>query len=139
MILASAESYASIGVTILIVLTVVVGQLAVAHILGPTKHHGPVKDRPYESGMPIVGDTHRRFNVRFYLVALLFLLFDVELVFMWPWARVFHHAATTGTGILLDDGMLAGKGFLAVAMGLFFAMLCFGLLYEWRRGALEWD
>ncbi len=136
---ASMEPYAAIGVTILIVVIVVAGQLAVAHLLGPKKHHGPVKDRPYESGMPIVFDTRRRFNVRFYLVAVLFLLFDVELIFLWPWTKVFYHAATTGAGVPLEDGTLVGKGFLAVGMGIFFALLLFGLLYEWKRGALEWD
>ena len=133
------ESYAAIGVTILIVVVAVIGQLVVAHVLGPKIHHGPVKDRPYESGMPIVVDTHRRFNVRFYLVAMLFLLFDVEIVFLWPWAKVFYAAASDGVSIPLEDGTLVGKGFLAVAMGIFFALLLFGLIYEWKRGALEWD
>jgi len=133
------EPYAAIGATILLVLIVVVGQLIVAHAFGPKKHHGPVKDSPYESGMPIVGDTHRRLNVRFYLVALLFLLFDVEIIFLWPWAKVFYDAASTGATVALEDGTLVGKGFLAIGMGIFFALLLFGLLYEWKRGALEWD
>jgi NADH-quinone oxidoreductase subunit A len=133
------EAYAAIGVTIVIVLIVVIGQLAAAHLIGPKIHHGPVKDSPYESGMPIVVDTRRRFNVRFYLVALLFLLFDVELVFLWPWTKVFYHAATSGEGIPLSDGTLVGKGFLAAGMGIFFVLLLFGLVYEWKRGALEWE
>ncbi|UCE58345.1 MAG: NADH-quinone oxidoreductase subunit A [Phycisphaerales bacterium] len=139
MLLASIEPYAAIGVTILVVMVVAAGQLIVAQVFGPKVRHGPVKDRPYESGMPVVVDTHRRFNVRFFLVAMLFLLFDVELIFVWPWARVFHHAATTGATIPLEDGTPVGKGFLAVGMGIFFALLLFGLLYEWKRGALEWD
>ena len=139
MALASMEPYAAIGVTILIVVIVVVGQLAVAHLFGPKVHHGPVKDRPYESGMPILVDTRRRFNIRFYLVAMLFLLFDVELIFLWPWTKVFYLTATTNVRLPLEDGTLVGKGFLAVGMGIFFALLLFGLLYEWKRGALEWD
>ena len=139
MLVASIEPYAAIGVTILFVVIVVVGQLIVAHALGPRIHHGPVKDSPYECGMPIVVDTRRRLNIRFYLVAILFLLFDVEIIFLWPWARVFHHAATTGATVPLADGTLVGKGFLAVGMGIFFALLVFGLLYEWKRGALQWD
>jgi NADH-quinone oxidoreductase subunit A len=139
MVLASMEPYAAIGVTILIVVVVVVGQLVAAHAIGPKKHHGPVKDSPYESGMPIVVDTRRRFNVRFYLVAMLFLLFDVELIFLWPWTKVFYHAATTGGGAVLEDGTPVGKEFFAVGMGIFFVLLVFGLLYEWKRGALEWD
>jgi len=137
--LASLEPYAAIGVTILVVVVIALGQLAVAQLFGPKVRHGPVKDRPYESGMPLVMDTRRRFHIRFYLLAVLFLLFDVEIVFMWPWARVFHHAAATGASVPLADGTLAGRGFLAVGMGVFFVLLLFGLLYEWKRGALEWD
>ena len=69
-------------------LVTLVGMLILAHTLGP-KRRGPVKDSPYESGMPVVGDTRRRFNIRFYVVAMLFLLFDVEVVFLWPWATLF--------------------------------------------------
>ena len=112
--------------------------LILAHVLGP-KRHGPVKDSPYESGMPVVGDTQSRFNLRFYLIAILFLLFDVELVFLWPWARVFHYAATTGATVEMEGGGVAGKGFLLVGMAIFFSLLVFGLLYEWKKGALEWD
>ncbi len=132
------EPYAAIGVTILLVMLITAGMLVAAHVLGP-KRHGPVKDSPYESGMPVIVDTQRRFNVRFYIVAMLFLLFDVEVVFLWPWAQVFHKAATTGATIPLEYGGLAGKGFLLVGMGIFFALLVFGLLYEWKKGAFRWD
>lgn len=135
---ASIDPYAAIGVTILFVLVVVVAMLILAHVIGP-KRHGPVKDTPYESGMPIVVDTQRRFNIRFYIVAVLFLLFDVEVIFMWPWARVFYHAATTDRTIPLEAGGAAGKGFLLLGMGLFFMLLVFGLLYEWKKGAFRWD
>ena len=138
MLPASIEPYAAIGVTILVVIVVAAGQLIVAHVLGPKVRHGPVKDRPYESGMPLVVDTHRRFNVRFYLIAVLFLLLDVEIVFLWPWAQVFHDAAVGGATIPLEGGGSVGKGFLLVGMGLFFALLVFGLLYEWKKGALSW-
>ena len=113
--------------------------LAAAHILGPKARHGPVKDTPYESGMPPIVDTERRFNVRFYVVAVLFLLFDVEVVFLWPWAQVFHDAAANGTTIPLEAGGEVGKGFLLVGMGLFFSLLVFGLFDEWKKGAFEWD
>ncbi len=132
------EPYAAIGVTILLVMLITAGMLVAAHVFGP-KRHGPVKDSPYESGMPVIVDTQRRFNVRFYVGAMLFLLFDVEVVFLWPWAQVFHKAATTGATIPLEDGGLAGKGFLLVGMGIFFALLVFGLLYEWKKGAFRWD
>lgn len=138
MVVASLEPYAAIGVTILLVALITAGMLVAAHVIGP-KRHGPVKDSPYESGMPPVVDTQRRFNVRFYIVALLFLLFDVEVIFMWPWAQVFHDAAANGATIPLENGAEVGKGFLLVGMGIFFALLLFGLLYEWRKGAFRWD
>jgi NADH:ubiquinone oxidoreductase subunit 3 (subunit A) len=58
---------------------------------------------------------------------------------MWPWAQVFYNAAVHGRTITLENGGVAGKEFLAFGMGLFFLMLLFGLLYEWKRGAFEWD
>lgn len=134
----SFDSYAAIGITILMVLVVIVAMLILAHFVGPSRH-GPVKDSPYESGMPVSTDARRRFHIRFYIVAVLFMLFDVEVIFMWPWATVFHHAATTGATIPLETGGVAGKGFLLAGMGVFFALLLFGLLYEWKKGAFQWD
>ncbi len=132
------DSYAAIGLTILMVLVVIVAMLILAHAVGPSRH-GPVKDSPYESGMPISADARRRFHIRFYIVAMLFMLFDVEVIFMWPWATVFHRAATSGATIPLETGGVAGKGFLLAGMGVFFALLLFGLLYEWKKGAFQWD
>ncbi len=138
-ILASIEPYAAIGVVILLVGGLTGLFLIAAHVLGPKARHGPVKDSPYESGMPPVADTQRRFNIRFYVVAVLFLLFDVEVVFLWPWAVAFHDAAVNGTTFPLEDGTMVGKGFLLVGMAMFFTLLVFGLLYEWKRGAFQWD
>ena len=138
-ILASIEPYAAIGVVILTMGALTALFLVAAHVLGPKPRHGPVKDSPYESGMPPVADTQRRFNVRFYVVAVLFLLFDVEVVFLWPWALAFHEAATTGRTIQLENGAMVGKGFLLIGMAIFFSLLVFGLLYEWKKGAFEWD
>jgi len=132
------EPYALIGLTIVIVAIAAGGMLAAAHLIGP-RRHGEVKDSPYESGMPVIGDTQRRFNIRFYLVAMLFLLFDVEVVFLWPWATLYYAAAKTGATIPLEGGGSAGAGFLLAGMGLFFALLVFGLIYEWKKGALQWD
>ena len=128
----------AIGVTILVVMLITAATLVLAHVIGP-KRHGPVKDSPYESGMPLVVDTQRRFNVRFYIVALLFLLFGVEIIFLWPWAQVFHHAAADGATIPLENGGEVGKDFLLVGMAIFLALLVFGLLYEWKKGVFRWD
>lgn len=138
-VLASLEPYAAIGVVILLVGGLTALFLVAAHVLGPRPRHGPVKDSPYESGMPPIADTQRRFNIRFYIVAVLFLLFDVEVVFLWPWAVTFYDTAVNGTTISLENGVSVGKGFVLMGMGIFFSLLVFGLLYEWKRGAFEWD
>ena len=90
---AVVESYSTIGVLLVLSVTLVAGIVLASHIIGP-KRPGKVKGSPYESGMPIIGDARRRFNVKFYLVAMIFLLFDVEVIFLWPWAPLFHSAAT---------------------------------------------
>lgn len=93
--------------------------------LGPRVPH-PKKDMPFECGVPAYGDTHRRFSVRFYLVAILFLLFDVEVIFLFPWAIVFKD-------------FLKVNNFILWEMGFFVAILFVGYLYVRRRGALEWE
>ena len=133
------EPYAALGFVILMVASVAAAMLVAAHVVGPKRRHGSVKDAPYESGVPPIGGTQRRFNVRFYIVAVLFLLFDVEVVFLWPWAEVYSAAARTGAAVPLETGGVAGKGFLLVGMGVFFALLLFGLAYEWKKGAFQWD
>lgn len=83
----------------------------------------PVKGEPYESGIPPLGDTRERFSVKFYVVAMLFLLFDVEAVFLIAWGVVFRELGPSGY----------------FAMLIFLLLLVVGLVYEWRKGALEWD
>lgn len=137
-ILADLQPYAAIGATIAVVAVIIVAMLILAHTIGP-RRHGPVKDSPYESGMPVLNDARRRYHIRFYIVAVLFMLFDVEVVFLWPWAVVFHQSATDATTYALSDGTVVGKGFLLGGMMVFFLLLLFGLVYEWKKGAFEWD
>ncbi len=132
------NSYAAIGFTIAVVVVITGVMLILAHAIGP-RRHGPVKDSPYESGMPVHDSARRRFHIRFYVVAMLFMLFDVEVIFLWPWALVFHRASTTGTMYMLDSGAVVGKGFVLAVMTVFFLLLLFGLVYEWKKGAFEWD
>lgn len=133
------QAYAAIGIVILLVMLTAGGMLVAAHVIGPKKRHGPVKDSPYESGVPVITDARRRFHVRFYIVAMLFMLFDVEVIFLWPWALLFHKSATTGATVEWESGQVFGQGFLLAGMGVFFALLLFGLIYEWKKGAFEWD
>jgi NADH-quinone oxidoreductase subunit A len=84
------------------------------------------KDMPFECGVPPVGTARHRFSVRFYLVAILFLLFDVEAVFFFPWAVVFKK-------------YLAVNSFILIEMGFFTAILLVGYIYVLKKGALDWE
>lgn len=134
----SLEPYLGILFVIALVGAIAGVMLVLAHLVRPARK-GPVKDSTYESGMPTIGDARGRFNIRFYIVAMLFLLFDVEVVFLWPWAKVFHEAATNDTVISLPGGTMMGAGFMLAVMGVFFFFLLVGYAYEWRKDAFEWD
>ncbi|HUF25877.1 MAG TPA: NADH-quinone oxidoreductase subunit A [Gemmatimonadaceae bacterium] len=99
----------------------------------------PEKQIAYESGMPPLGDARERFSVKFYMVAISFIIFDVETVLMLPWAARFreHSCAVP----LVDGACTAGNTtfFAFGAIGIFLAILTIGLIYEWKKGALQWD
>ena len=99
--------------------------LGLSHILS-TYRRTPTKIAPYESGMPVLGDARERFSVKFYLVAMLFIVFDIETVFMIPWAVAFNQ-------------LTAISGLLIIEMFVFILILAVGYVYIWKRGALEWD
>jgi NADH-quinone oxidoreductase subunit A len=101
--------------------------LKLSEWLGPSRPRA-VKSSPYESGMDPVGNARERYSIKFYLVAMIFIVFDVELVFLYPWAVSFR--------TFLDAG--AGLGALAV-VGVFVFILAVGLIYDLRKGGLEWD
>jgi NADH-quinone oxidoreductase subunit A len=109
---------------ILFVMAVGLGFLVVAigHLFGP-HHPTPHKSQTYESGMQPIGPGRRRTSVRFYLVAVLFILFDVELIFFLPWAVVFRELKIVGF----------------VEMTIFILVLLVGFVYIWKKGALEWE
>src|SRR5262249_5710487 len=113
-----------------------------AHLIGP-KRHGAIKDAPYESGVDPIGDARQRFNVRFYLVAMIFLLFDVEIVFFYPWAVIFpkmtNWSASSSSWVngLLSGGY--GGPYLLIEMFIFIGVLLVGYLYAWRKGVFRWD
>lgn len=117
-----------VPILILVVLAVAMSVIAIAlsALLGPRK---PSKEKlmPYESGMVPVGDAQVRFPIKFYALAILFLLFDVEAIFVYPWAVMFRQ--------LSPLGKLLGL----VEIVVFLAILFVGYLYAWRKGALEWD
>ena len=104
--------------------------LILAHTVGP-RRGTTVKLMPYESGMDPVGDARQRFDVKFYLVAILFLVFDVELLFLYPWAVVFYRNDASG----IPAG-LHGAVFWEVLA--FLATLIVAYVYAWRKGVFQW-
>jgi NADH-quinone oxidoreductase subunit A len=112
------------------------GMLVVGQLLGPSRA-GAVKQMPYESGMDPIHDTRRRFDVRFHLVAIAFLIFDVELLFIYPWAVSSHHPSA-GIDRAVADGWVSGRGLVFAGVLFFLLMLVAGLVYEWRKGVLRW-
>jgi NADH-quinone oxidoreductase subunit A len=101
--------------------------LLLSYSFGPKKPDAEKLD-VYECGVPITGDARERFSVKFFLIAMIFLIFDVEVVFLFPWA------------VLLKEFKAAGSGLaLFIPMLIFLVVLGVGLLYEWRRGTLDWE
>src|SRR5262245_21676638 len=116
-----------------------IGMHVVGSLIGP-KRQTAVKQMPYESGMDPIHDAHRKFDVRFNLVAIAFLVFDVELLFLYPWAVASRDplgfdaavAAAKTQEVGLTRGLIFGEAML------FIALLALGLVYAWRRGVFQW-
>ncbi len=113
-----------VPVLVFIVVALLFGAVAltVGFVLGPRRSYAE-KDSPYECGFEAFEDARMQFDVRYYLVAILFIIFDLEIAFLFPWAVA-----------LGDIGM---SGF--VAMMVFLSVLVIGFVYEWKKGALEWE
>lgn len=99
----------------------------------------PVKQNPYESGIPVLGDARERFSIKFYLVAILFIVFDIETVFMIPWGVYYRQLSCSVP--LLNGACPAGQTtfFGLGEMLVFMLILVVGLAYVWKKGALQWD
>jgi NADH-quinone oxidoreductase subunit A len=127
------QSWAPVVLLIIIAVGFTVVNIAASIFLGP-KRTGPGKETTYESGMVPIGDTRQRFNVRFYIVAMIFLVFDVEIVFFYPWASIFaKHVHDSYVG-QTNDGLL-----LLVEMVVFVAILLVAYFYAWGKGVFRWD
>jgi NADH:ubiquinone oxidoreductase subunit 3 (subunit A) len=127
----SLSTYFPIFLYLLAILAFSVGALVAAHLIGPRKSTA-VKLMPYESGMDPIGDARQRFDVKFYLIAILFIVFDVELLFLYPWAVA---AYQEGDLALIPDA-LRGPVFWEVLV--FLATLALGYVYAWRKGVFKW-
>ncbi|MBN1887548.1 MAG: NADH-quinone oxidoreductase subunit A [Thermoflexales bacterium] len=117
--------YLPILILFIVATFVAAAAVGLGTLLGP-RRPTPRKQSPYESGMTPIGPAQRRFPIKFYLVAVLFILFDVEIVFLYPWA------------VLLRDAGQAGW-FLLGEMAVFMIILLVGYVYAWKKGALTWD
>src|SRR5579864_5026757 len=115
------EIYFPIVVQIVIAFAVAAGLIAASTLLGK-RARSPLKDTPYESGMKPVGSARERFSVKFYLVGMIFILFDIEAVFLYPWAMVYREL----------------KMFAFAEMFVFVALVMIGFFYVYKKGALDW-
>ncbi len=115
-------SYLPVLVLFLVALFIAIFVIVTSSLLGP-KRSTARKLAPYESGMEPIGQAIRRVPVKFYVVAMLFIVFDIEVVFFYPFALVFRQLGVPGLA----------------AMGVFFLVLLIGFIYEWKKGALRWE
>lgn len=121
-------NYLPLAIQILLAIALACGMVGASYFLGKHKN-SRTKASAYECGMDPIGDARGRFSVRFYMVAMLFILFDVEVVFMLPWAVIFRKLpALTGSHLFGFYEMLVYLGFVAV-----------GLFYVWKKGILDWS
>ena len=116
------ENYVPILIFILLGIAFGLAPMIIGRLLAP---HAPGKDKlsPFECGFAPFEDARMKFDVRFYLVAILFIIFDLELAFLFPWVLVMEHIGWTGFW----------------AMMIFLGLLAVGFVYEWKKGALEWE
>ena len=114
--------YLPILILVILAALFAAGSVLLSSLLGPRRPN-PEKLSPYECGVEPVGTARERFSVKFYLVAMLFIIFDMEIVFLYPWAVVFRQLRLFGL----------------MAMGSFLLVLLVGYFYVWKKGGLEWD
>ncbi|PYT31674.1 MAG: NADH-quinone oxidoreductase subunit A [Acidobacteria bacterium] len=117
-----SEVYFPVLLQIVIAMTIAAGMLGASYLLGK-RSKNTVKDMPYESGIVPTGDARQRFSVRFYLVGMVFILFDIEAIFLYPWAVVYREL----------------KMFAFVEMLIFIVLIVAGFVFIWRKGALDWS
>ena len=116
------DQYLPVLLFILVGIAVGVVPLILGYVLGPNRPDA-AKNSPYECGFEAFEDARMKFDVRYYLVTILFILFDLEIAFLFPWAVTLHEVGMTGF----------------VAVSIFLAILVVGFAYEWKKGALDWE
>jgi NADH-quinone oxidoreductase subunit A len=125
------QQFLPVGLLLIMAIVFAVANIALPSLIGKKRSYGPIKDTPYECGVPPIGGMIARFSVKFYLVAMLFILFDLEVVFVVGWATVFRD--------LIRPEAQGGAGpIVFIAMLLFVGALEIGHFYVWKQGALTW-
>jgi len=119
-----------------VIAAAVSASLLVLPLVVAPRRKSAVKEMPYESGMDPVHDTRRRFDVRFHLVAVTFLVFDVELLFLYPWAVASRSPA--GIDAAVAEGMISGRGLAFGGALVFILLMVVGFAYDWRKGVFRW-
>jgi len=127
-ILASTQDYLPVFIIIIMAITFAVANVVISRLLGP-RREGKVKASTYESGMDPVGTARKRFNVRFYLIAMVFLVFDIEIIFLYPWA-------TTFTNLGMED---PNRGVWLARILFFIFTSIVAYLYGLRKGVFRFD
>jgi len=122
------NNYAYIALFATIGVAFTVATMWFSWVVRPTHRNTGSKDEPYECGELPIGNAWRQFKAGYYIFALLFVVFDVEVAFIFPWARVLREMKSAGLGM-----------FAFLEMMVFIAILFVGLIYAWRKGVLKWD
>ena len=133
---APVDPYLPVAISLIIAVVFSLAFVGMSRYFGP---HRPnkTKESVYECGMPSLGPAHQRFSVKFYLVAMLFILFDVEVVFMFPWATSYGSTRPASTSAVLASSIPA-TGLLLWEAGIFTLVLVIGLVYVLKKGVLDW-
>ncbi len=122
------DAYIPVGILVVMAVLFVIANMIMTHLLGP-RRRGARKDIPYESGMNPIGTARKRFNVRFYILAMTFLVFDVEIIFLYPWAVTFARLRPQSPEATLFLGRIM----------FFIATSVVAYIYAWRKGVFRWD
>ncbi|MCX5652849.1 MAG: NADH-quinone oxidoreductase subunit A [Planctomycetota bacterium] len=125
---ASLASYLPVAMIAMMAIVFVIANIVLSTVLGP-RAEGAIKGTTYEAGMDPIGTTRKRFNVRFYMMAVTFLLFDVEIIFLYPWAVSYSQ---------LDPGSPEAKLYLGRIL-FFLATSVVAYIYAWKKGVFKWD
>jgi NADH-quinone oxidoreductase subunit A len=128
MLAVDLDAYIPIGLLVVMAIVFAVANLVMSHLLGP-RREGPIKGSTYESGMDPIGSARKRFNVRFYILAMTFLVFDVEIIFLYPWAVTFAKLTPQSPEAALFLGRIM----------FFIGTSIIAYVYAWRKGVFRWD